>query len=115
MKEDLIQILIDLGYEIDANAIAKGFDPLIYDDWKSVTADNPEKIGLMIAMVHSELSEAMESLRWSDKKGFTTELADAVIRIIGMCHGLRVDLGSAILEKIEKNKTREKKHGGKAF
>lgn len=75
----------------------------------------------LIALIHSELSEALEAIRHGnppDDKipeftGLDAELADAVIRIHDMAgaYGLRV--GEAIEAKMKFNHTREYKHGGK--
>ena len=70
-------------------------------------------VGELIALVHSELSEALEAHRkdlMDDKlphrKGIEVELADAVIRIYDMAGGLGLDLGGAIVEKLEYNRKR---------
>ena len=81
--------------------------------------------GEAIALMHSELSEALEELRSSGSvahkyinnagkpEGFVIELADCVIRIMDFCgkHGL--DLQEAVLVKMQFNETRPFRHGGK--
>lgn len=71
-----------------------------------------------IALIHSELSEALEADRknlnddkLTHRKGLEVELADALIRILDMAGGLEMDLGGAIEEKLAYNKTRPFKHG----
>lgn len=86
-------------------------------------------IGTKIALIHSEVSEALEGLR-KDKmddhlphlKSIDVEMADAVIRIMDLCGGLGIDIGRAITEKLRYNYTRadhkaENRNsvGGKAF
>ena len=76
----------------------------------------------LIALMHSELSEALEALRQGDPRdehlpehfSLDVELADCIIRIMDMAahHGLAV--AEAIVAKHEYNKTRPHKHG-KAF
>lgn len=70
--------------------------------------------GEMIALAHSELSEALEAHRkglMDDKLphrlGVEVELADAVIRILDMAAGLDLNLGVAMAEKMLYNATRE--------
>jgi NTP pyrophosphatase (non-canonical NTP hydrolase) len=68
----------------------------------------------LIALIHSELSEALEADRknlMDDKlphrNGLEVELADAVIRIFDMAGGLGLDLGGALAEKLVYNMSRE--------
>jgi NTP pyrophosphatase (non-canonical NTP hydrolase) len=84
--------------------------------------DVPRNDGELIALIHSELSEALEGLREgsNDKHcpeflSVEVELADCVIRIMDMCQAKRYRLADAMSAKIEFNKTREYKHGGKRF
>lgn len=85
--------------------------------------------GEMIALIHSEISEAMEG----ERKGLMddhlplrpmaeVEMADAIIRIMDYCGRWNYDVGGAIIEKIEYNKSRadhklenRQKEGGKRF
>jgi NTP pyrophosphatase (non-canonical NTP hydrolase) len=81
--------------------------------------DKDRNDGEMIALIHSELSEALEALRHGnppdDKipefSGLEAELADAVIRIMDYAGGRGLDVAGALVRKIEFNETRERKHG----
>lgn len=83
--------------------------------------DEPRNDGELIALMHSELSEALEALRhgnpMDDKipefNGAEAELADVVIRIMDMAHARNWRVGDAIIAKIEYNRTRAHKHGKK--
>jgi NTP pyrophosphatase (non-canonical NTP hydrolase) len=80
----------------------------------------------MLALIHSEVSEALEEYRVSDSLadtsirdekgkpvGFASEIADVVIRIGDLCGYLGIDLESAVEAKMAFNATRPHRHGGK--
>ena len=77
-----------------------------------------------IALMHSELSEAFEEHRAGNDiyyvkdgkpEGLGVELADVVIRVCVYCQEHGIDLPKYIEEKMEYNKTRPFKHGGKKY
>lgn len=70
--------------------------------------------GELIALMHSELSEALEAMRGhAAKEDIAEELADCCIRIFDYCGAKNIDLEKAIFKKIEYNKTRPYRHGKK--
>jgi NTP pyrophosphatase (non-canonical NTP hydrolase) len=77
--------------------------------------DEPRETGTILALIHSEVSEALEADRKGNKENFAEELADVCIRVFDLCGSRGIDLEKAISEKIEYNKTRTYKHGGKAY
>lgn len=77
--------------------------------------DEPRETGTLLALIHSEVSEALEADRRGDKENFAEELADTCIRVFDLCGSMGIDLEKAIMQKMERNKGRSYKHGGKAY
>ena len=85
--------------------------------------NDPNLILSKLMLVVTELAEAAEDVRnghtlvtiesGGKPVGFPTELADALIRILGLSAFLGIDMDSVVSWKHEYNKTRPHKHGGK--
>ena len=113
--------------EAHNNAIAHGWHDGVH---------NPVEL---LCLIHSEVSEVLEEIRNSEyivvnqmklvsnetmtqnrtingkPEGVPSELADIVIRVADMCGLYGIDLEAAIIEKMEYNKHRPYRHGGKAL
>lgn len=99
----------DLANHVHHTAIDKG--------WWEKDRNNGE----LICLMHSELSEALESLRKGNLpdshipefSGAEAEFADCIIRILDMCAARGYRIGEAIAAKMKYNEGRSYKHGKK--
>ena len=73
--------------------------------------------GELMALVHSEISEAFEAYRkdvpYSERHSVPEELADTVIRIFDIAYHYQIDIASEIMNKHLINLKRAYRHGGK--
>jgi NTP pyrophosphatase (non-canonical NTP hydrolase) len=107
-QQDFIEFFNDMMAHVHQNAINKGF-------WESKRSS-----GESIALMHSELSEALEADRkdlidnhLAQYSGVTVELADCIIRIMDFAYHTKLPLAEAIIDKHLYNLTRPHLHGKK--
>lgn len=123
MKHQLAAALLDAQnrvYEVNA---ANGW----FEEGRTVGDD--------VALIHSEVSEMLEAYRdnglddqtaedvhvsdgaivQAKPEGFGSECADVLIRLLDTCERRGVDLAFEFERKLEYNKGRGHRHGGKAL
>ena len=111
MENKIKEIMDYIGEESYLGCIERGFQESLNNDDKA------------LLLIHSEISEAVEWLRHENPlsnhipefTGIEEELADIIIRVCNYAYAKKFDLGEAIIAKMNFNKTREHRHGGKSF
>jgi NTP pyrophosphatase (non-canonical NTP hydrolase) len=133
-----------LGTRVNLGAMAREVEEVnVEKGWY----DDDRTFGDLIALLHSEVSEALEAFRkwglsahvtWvvpkgglydisetttdeefrrlgfhAKPEGVGSEFADVLIRLLDMCRRYGIDLDAEYLAKLEYNRTREYRHGGK--
>lgn len=123
--KDLSRSLPELQKQAHDIANKNGFwdtFSLYYDTPEVLHRDVTTKLALIADEAHEALSElrshefdqaAADSGNYTGQlpPEFGEELADIVIRTLDLAEGLRIDLESYIVAKIDKNRGRPRKHG----
>lgn len=115
-----------LGLQVEAHDIAKS-----KGWWDAYRTQKDGEIELSLDQLNSklmlvvgELAEASECIRnrqlhtfieGGKPEGLPVEMADAVIRLMDLAHAIGVNLEREVENKMEYNKGRAHKHGGKAI
>lgn len=87
---------------------ANGWNVFKTEEW-----GNQYKIPGILALIHSEVSEALEAFRRDDGENFTEELADILIRVLDVAGGMTDQFQEVVEAKIQKNSKRGHRYGGK--
>lgn len=105
----LDNIIVDVFTINDAN----GWDVLDCGDF----IEHPQLVATKLALLHSEVSEAMEALRNQDIENFHEEMIDIFIRWCDLANIIaqQVNLGELLRKKLTKNARRGYRHGGKVL
>lgn len=100
--------LNELGKEVLEINRANGWNVIEPGEW-----DDRYRIPALLALLHSEVSEALEGFRNHDRANFEEELADVQIRLLDLACGLGIDMDAEVRRKLDINRQRGFRHGGK--
>lgn len=111
---DFLAFAESRGFVMTLGSDAVHANSLNHGWWET---EEDKSIPVKLALVHSEISEALEGYRNHIPEGakgcLSEEMADTVIRIRDLSGRLGIDLDEAILKKHEYNVGRPYRHGGK--
>ena len=104
IEEQMAYALNILSYEIHDDSVSAGWWDDGYDKYV---------LGTKLMLVVSEVAEAMEGFRKNlmddhlpERKMVEVEVADALIRLLDFAGALNMDIGGAVMEKLEYNRNR---------
>ena len=104
IEEQMALALNILSYEIHDDSVSAGWWDDGYDKYV---------LGTKLMLVVSEVAEAMEGFRKNlmddhlpKRKMVEVEVADALIRLLDFAGALNMDIGGAVMEKLEYNRNR---------
>lgn len=115
---DYSRAINDLAEDISDLNEQKGF-------WDAEAFGDIALVPTKLALISSEVTEALDVHRkeYDDdveslttlmtpmqEDDFTEEMADVIIRVLDVCGYYDLDIGTAIIDKIEKNRFRPHKH-----
>lgn len=100
-------VLNQIAREASKVKVSRGFEPA---DW-----DNHIQVASKLALVHTEVSEAVEEVRVGNLENFHEELIDVLIRTLELLHETGADIDAIYAMKTKKNREREWMHGKKRF
>lgn len=99
-----------LNMQKEAHKVAK-----VHGFWSAGSAID-EVVPLKLALIHSEVSEALAAHRKFENNNIIgAELADVVLRTMDLAEAMGINLGKAITEKHIANENRPFMHNGKRY
>ena len=102
--------------EAHDNAREHGFHKIYDDLLAAVPAEQQSALRRTIrlaklALISSEVGEAVSALQHGDENAFAEEIADIVIRVLDLAGTENLDLGGLVMGKMMNNRRRPYLHG----
>jgi len=110
VKHDDKNYLNNLSMRVRQANREKGWDVIEPEEW----TETNYKVPAVLALIHSEVTEALEAYRKDDHENFQEELVDILIRVLDLA-GVEedFDIDMKLKDKMEFNRQRQHRHGGK--
>ena len=104
--------LVDEAYD---NATEHGFTKVFEDLMATAPVEQRQAMRRTIllaklALISSEVGEAVRALQHNDEPGFAEEVADVVIRVLDLCGYAHISLGDEVIQKMKVNRKRPYLH-----
>jgi NTP pyrophosphatase (non-canonical NTP hydrolase) len=119
VQTDLARLSLSrLTEEAHDNATEHGFTK-IYDDLLAAVPEEQRRamqrtiLLAKLALITSEIGEAVSALQHDSEDEFAEEIADIVIRVLDLCGFAHIDLGEEVILKMLHNRHRPYLHGKK--
>jgi NTP pyrophosphatase (non-canonical NTP hydrolase) len=111
---------VTITLTLEEKVIRAAFEAVIEDVHETAVAhgwhEQPTPLPVKLALIHSEVSEALEADRKHlGEDAVAEELADVVIRVMDTAAAHRLDLAGALFRKMDLNRQREYRHGGRKY
>lgn len=105
--------LVEEAYD---NATEHGFTKVFDDLMAAAPIEQRQSMRRTIllaklALITSEIGEAVSALQHNDDPGFAEEVADVVIRVLDLCGYAHINLGDEVIQKMKANRKRPYLHG----
>ena len=114
--DEVVEVIRMLASEASDNAEAHGFHKAYNDLMLAAPVEQKKSqrrtiLLAKLALIASEVGEAVREVQHGNEAAMAEELADVVIRILDMCGSEYIDLGSVMLAKMMRNRKRPYLHG----
>lgn len=96
--------LNEYAYRAHKNSVEHGF-------WNGQSPEDVTVLLSKLALITSEVGEAVEAVRKKDTDNLAEELADICIRVFDLATACQINIEQEIVNKMDRNSRRPRMHG----